>query len=68
MPNQFTDVTTTGYGGRIINIIIGIGIVGLLAGIFYFSRNNSFRPSEPVMPSTLQHKNKPYLRTFFLTK
>ena len=35
MPDQFTDVTTTGYGGRIINSIKGV-IIGLILFIVSF--------------------------------
>jgi hypothetical protein len=35
MPDQFTDVTTTGYGGRIINSIKGV-VIGLILFIVSF--------------------------------
>jgi len=35
MPDQFTDVTTTGYGGRIINSIKGV-IIGLILFVVSF--------------------------------
>ncbi len=35
MPDQFTDVTTTGYGGRIVNSIKGV-VIGLILFVVSF--------------------------------